>query len=95
MVSFLLSLFLIAVIAYLFFINLPRILHYFLRKTMQNAEKRGASAQASDRQRSGFRSQSRKEKNSSDGGKMEMQDIARKKFEKDQGEYVDFYEEKY
>ncbi len=92
--AFLLSLFLIAVIAYLFFINLPRILHYFLRKTMQNAEKRGASARASDQQRSGFRSQYREEKNSSGGGKMEMQDIARKKFEKNQGEYVDFHEEK-
>lgn len=61
---------------------------------MQNAEKRGASARASDQQRSGFRSQYREEKNSSGGGKMEMQDIARKKFEKDQGEYVDFHEEK-
>ena len=71
----------------------PRILQWMVKRYIQQADPHTKSRQASRKGWHSAASQQSSADAQSQQGKLDMKDIAKKKFEKDQGEYVDFEEE--
>lgn len=71
----------------------PRILYWMVRRYIQQADSHTTSRKAPRKGWHSATSQQSSEDAQSHQGKLDMKDIAKKKFEKDQGEYVDFEEE--
>ena len=92
--EFILGLIIVLVVTYLLIRYFaPRILQWMVKRYIQQADPHVKSRQAP---RKGWHSASSQQSSAdtqSQQGKLDMKDIAKKKFEKDQGEYVDFEEE--
>lgn len=71
----------------------PRILYWMVRRYIQQADPHTTSRKAPRKGWHSATSQQSSEDAQSHQGKLDMKDIAKKRFEKDQGEYVDFEEE--
>ncbi|MFC2708416.1 MAG: DUF4834 family protein [Porphyromonas asaccharolytica] len=71
----------------------PRILQWMVKRYIQQADPHTKSRQASRKGWHSAASQQSSADAQSQQGKLDMKDIAKKKFEKDQGEYIDFEEE--
>lgn len=71
----------------------PRILYWMVRRYIQQGDPHTKSRKAPRRGGHSAASQQSSADAQSQQGKLDMKDIAKKKFEKDQGEYVDFEEE--
>ncbi len=71
----------------------PRILYWMVRRYIQQGDPHTKSRKAPRKGWHSAASQQSPEDAQSQQGKLDMKDIAKKKFEKDQGEYVDFEEE--
>ena len=71
----------------------PRILYWMVRRYIQQGDPQVKSRKAPRKGWHSAASQQSSEDAQSQQGKLDMKDIAKKKFEKDQGEYVDFEEE--
>lgn len=71
----------------------PRILQWMVKRYIQQADPYTKSRQASRKGWHSAASQQSSADAQSQQGKLDMKDIAKKKFEKDQGEYIDFEEE--
>lgn len=71
----------------------PRILRWMVKRYIQQADPHTKSRQASRKGWHSAASQQSSADAQSQQGKLDMKDIAKKKFEKDQGEYIDFEEE--
>ena len=70
-----------------------RILYWMVRRYIQQADPHTKSRKAPRKGWHSAASQQSSADAQSQQGKLDMKDIAKKKFEKDQGEYVDFEEE--
>lgn len=92
--EFILGLIIVIGLAYLLLRRFAsRILYWMVRRYIQQADPHTKSRKAP---RKGWHSASSQQSSAdaqSQQGKLDMKDIAKKKFEKDQGEYVDFEEE--
>lgn len=93
--DFLLGLIIFVVLIYLLLRHLgPRLLQWMVRRYLRqadpNAQSRHASRQGWSQQGS---SHGQPSKGQTEQSKLNMKDIAKKKFEKDQGEYIDFEED--
>ena len=93
--EFILGLIVVIGLTYLLFRYFaPRILQWMVRRYIQQADPHAKSRKAP---RKGWHSATSQHSSAKSqpqqGGKLDMKDIAKKKFEKDQGEYVDFEEE--
>ena len=71
----------------------PRILQWMVKRYIQQADPHTKSRKAPRKGWHSAASQQSSADTQSQQGKLDMKDIAKKKFEKDQGEYVDFEEE--
>lgn len=92
--EFLLGLIVVIGLTYLLFRYFaPRILQWMVKRYIQQADPHTKSRQASRKGWHSAASQQSSADAQSQQGKLDMKDIAKKKFEKDQGEYIDFEEE--
>ena len=92
--EFILGLILVLALAYLLMRYFaPRILQWMVKRYIQQADPHTKSRQASRKGWHSAASQQSSADAQSQQGKLDMKDIAKKKFEKDQGEYIDFEEE--
>lgn len=71
----------------------PRILYWMVRRYIQQGDPHTKSRKAPRKGWHSATSQQSSADEHSQQDKLDMKDIAKKKFEKDQGEYVDFEEE--
>lgn len=71
----------------------PRILQWMVKRYIQQADPHVKSRKAPRKGWHSAASQQSSADAQSQQGKLDMKDIAKKKFEKDQGEYIDFEEE--
>lgn len=92
--EFILGLILVLALAYLLMRYFaPRILQWMVKRYIQQADPHTKSRQAPRKGWHSAASQQSSADAQSQQGKLDMKDIAKKKFEKDQGEYIDFEEE--
>ena len=92
--EFIFGLILVLVLTYLLIRHFaPRILQWMVKRYIQQADPHVKSRQAPRKGWHSATSQQSSADAQSQQGKLDMKDIAKKKFEKDQGEYVDFEEE--
>ena len=92
--EFLLGLIVVIGLTYLLFRYFaPRILQWMVKRYIQQADPHVKSRKAPRKEWHSAASQQSSADAQSQQGKLDMNDIAKKKFEKDQGEYIDFEEE--
>lgn len=92
--EFILGLIIVIGLAYLLLRRFAsRILYWMVRRYIQQADPHTKSRKAPRKGWHSATSQQSSADAQSQQGKLDMKDIAKKKFEKDQGEYVDFEEE--
>lgn len=92
--EFLLGLIVVIGLTYLLFRYFaPRILQWMVKRYIQQADPHVTSRKAPRKGWHSAASQQSSADAQSQQGKLDMKDIAKKKFEKDQGEYIDFEEE--
>ena len=92
--EFILGLILVLALAYLLMRYFaPRILQWMVKRYIQQADPHTKSRQAPRKGWHSAASQQSSADAQSQQGKLDMKDIAKKKFEKDQGEYIDVEEE--
>ena len=92
--EFLLGLIVVIGLTYLLFRYFaPRILQWMVKRYIQQADPHAKSRKAPRKGWHSAASQQSSADAQSQQGKLDMKDIAKKKFEKDQGEYIDFEEE--
>lgn len=92
--EFLLGLIVVIGLTYLLFRYFaPRILQWMVKRYIQQADPHVKSRKAPRKGWHSATSQQSSADAQSQQGKLDMKDIAKKKFEKDQGEYIDFEEE--
>lgn len=92
--EFLLGLIVVIGLTYLLFRYFaPRILQWMVKRYIQQADPHVKSRKAPRKWWYSAASQQSSADAQSQQGKLDMKDIAKKKFEKDQGEYIDFEEE--
>lgn len=92
--EFLLGLIVVIGLTYLLFRYFaPRILQWMVKRYIQQADPHIKSRKSPRKGWHSAASQQSSADAQSQQGKLDMKDIAKKKFEKDQGEYIDFEEE--
>lgn len=92
--EFILGLIIVLVVTYLLIRYFaPHILQWMVKRYIQQADPHVKSRKAPRKGWHSATSQQSSAKSQPQQGKLDMKDIAKKKFEKDQGEYVDFEEE--